>query len=143
MRALAFLTVLSSVLAIAGAAALAREPDLPKVICLSPSSPVESPHGFYAFKPRACDLHARGRPGADAFMVQMRRVHWKSWGSRSALGSGRSLANMVGPVPTTVRLRAPRSFCGELIFTVAEFKGRSGHFGNPMQLDRRPSADSC
>ncbi len=118
----------------------ARPTAEPQVVCISSSSPVESPAGFYSRRPGACDFLANGRPAADAYMVQMRRIHWLHWGAQSAVGRGVSLVNMVGPVFAKVRLTRPRTVCGHRVFTVARFKGHRGGYGTPMQLTRRLSS---
>ncbi len=109
----------------------------PQVICIAPSSPVESPVGFYAKRPHACNFHERGQPAAYAFLLEMRRIHWLHWGAGLAVGKGKALANMVGPVAARVRLSAPRAVCGHRVFTIARFRFRHGGFGEGMQLDRR------
>jgi hypothetical protein len=115
----------------------------PQVICISNSTSVETPEGSYATRPHSCNFHERGQPAAAFAMVAMRRIHWSSWSPTVAVGKGKSLVNMVGPVSTKVRLSAPQTVCGHLVFTQARFKGRSGGYGKPMQLDRRLAASSC
>ncbi|HET6571866.1 MAG TPA: hypothetical protein VFG58_10315 [Solirubrobacterales bacterium] len=111
----------------------------PQVICIASSSPVESPVGFYAKQPRGCNFHERGQPAAYAYLLEMRRIHWLHWGARIAVGSGKALANMVGPVAARVRLSVPSTVCGHRVFTLARFKFNHGGFGKGMQLDRRLS----
>jgi hypothetical protein len=124
-------------LAVAGLAAIASGAERPpQVICISNSSGVQIPEGFYATQPHSCNLHARNQPAAAYAMVMMRKLHWVYWGQERAEGTGRQLVNMVGPVPATVQLSVPQNVCGHRIFTVAKFKSKSGKFGDPMLLDR-------
>jgi hypothetical protein len=113
-----------------------------QVICVSGSS-VERVQGAYTVRPHACNFHERGRPAADAFMVQMTGIHWRHWGAREANGVGFTAANMIGLVRTRVRLSAPAEVCGHRIFTIAHFRFRRlPASGSGIQLDRRLPA-SC
>ncbi len=115
----------------------------PQVICISNTSSVETPEGHDLRRPSSCNLHARGQPAADAYMVEMRGIHWLNWGGRVAVGKGKSLVNMVGLVYTKVKLSAPKTVCGHRIFTQARFRGHRGGYGPPMQLDRRLATTVC
>ncbi len=133
------LSAIVAVMLIAPGLGWARSAHTVQVICIASSSPVESPAGFYAQRPPNCNFHQRGRPAAFAFLVEMRHIRWRHWGPNAAVGRGRSLANMVGPVSTKVRLSAPRNVCGHRVFTVARFKIGHHGYGPGLQLDRRLS----
>lgn len=108
-----------------------------QVICVSGSS-VERVQGAYTVRPHACNFHQRGRPAADAFMVQMTGIHWRHWGAAEANGVGFSAANMIGLVRTRVRLSAPAEVCGHHVFTIAHFRFRKlPSSGDGLHLDRR------
>jgi hypothetical protein len=136
MRLAGVIAVLALAAAGLGAIASGAERPPPQVICISNSSGVQIPEGFYAARPHSCNLHARNQPAVAFAMVMMRKLHWVSWGQERAVGTGRQLVNMVGPVPATVQLSVPQNVCGHRIFTVAKFKSKSGKFGDPMPLDR-------
>lgn len=104
----------------------------PQVICVEYGG-----RGAYRTRPHSCNFHKRGRPVAYAWLLEMRSIHWLHWGRRVALGKGKSLANMVGPVSTRVRLSAPVTVCGHTVFTRARFKFSrlGGGFGPGFALD--------
>lgn len=109
----------------------------PQVICIGTPSPVERPTGFYARRPRTCNFHQRGQPAAYAYLLEMRRMRWLHWGSRLAVGKGKALANMVGPIPAKVRLGSPQTVCGHRVFTIARFKFGYRGFDKGLHLDRQ------
>jgi hypothetical protein len=120
-------------------AAAPRRGDDVQVICVSLSS-VEPVYGNYAVRPTSCNFHEPNKPAAYAYLLEMRQIHWRHWGASEANGVGVSLANMVGPVRTKVRLSRPQTACGHRVFTLAHFdiKGFSSS-GRGFALDRRLS----
>lgn len=128
----------------ASSVSASRAPE-PQVICISTSGSIEQPEGSYAIRPPSCNFHQRGQSATYAHLLEMRHIHWLHWGSKVAVGRGKSLANMAGPAPTKVRLTAPETVCGHTVFTHAsfDFLRIPGGYGPGMTLDNRLASATC
>lgn len=131
-------------LALMPSSSLARQrPQATQVICVSLDNVYEV-DGDYVKRPHSCNFHRREKPATYAYMLEMRRIHWRRWGTKVAVGIGQSLANMTGPVQTTVRLSRPEEVCGHRVFTVAHFKFKGPESaGHGLTLDRRLASVPC
>lgn len=115
-----------------------------QVICITKLPPPGQARGAYLIRPHSCNFHQRGKPVAYAWLLEMRQIHWLHWGTKVAVGVGKSLANMVGPTPTRVRLSTPETVCGHRVFTRAHFKFQDlGSSGDGLTLDNRLTSPSC
>ena len=89
----------------------------PKVVCLTRIVSPESAYGRYRRKPRHCIFHDLGEIFIGATTYKTRKLRWPHWGYWKANGLGIALVSTVGPTKVRIRLRRPRTICGERVFT--------------------------
>ncbi len=89
----------------------------PKVVCLTRIVSPESAYGSYRTKPRHCIFHDLGEVFIGATTYKTRKLRWPHWGYWKANGVGIALVSTVGPMKARIRLRRPRTVCGERVFT--------------------------
>ena len=107
-----------------------------KVVCLNGGYPRHFPYQpVYKRKPRHCVLTRNNRPPDYADSVDVKDLHWSSWGRFHAKGKGKTGLNMVGVVSIRVKLYRVKNICGHRVFSRAKFRYKGQPSGRALHLE--------
>jgi hypothetical protein len=122
--------------------AVASNSATPQVICLTEWG--YQPKGDYRTRPASCDLHDYGAyPVAHVNVWVTKRLRWSSWGSRSAVATGKLGISTYGLAPLKLRLTRPRRLCGHVVFTRAHLDVRVRYDGKVRRSGHWTWLDKC
>ena len=108
-----------------------------RVVCFNKGYPRGFPYKpVYKRKPRHCVFTKNNSSPAYSNSVDVKHLHWSSWGRLRARGRGKTGVNMVGVVRVKVKLYRVRRVCGHAVFSRAKFRYQGQHsYGRSLHLE--------